>query len=160
MSGNGKNNKGGRPKGKKNPETLEREAVLKEFRQRTMRVANKLFDSQMTLARGQTYLYKIEKHWEGTGKNRILKKKAPKLVTSQIEIEAYLDGLLNEGELTDNEATYYFITTKQPDVKAIDSLLDRSFGRPQQNLDVTSGGEKIVVLPGELTSKNESSSTT
>ena len=145
---NGK--KGGRPKGTKNPATLERERVLAELRQRTMRVAGVLFDSQLALARGQSYLYKIEKYREKVGKNYVLKKKKPKLVTEQWEIEQYLEGLVEEGNMQDPEDTYYFIVTRQPNTKAIDSLLDRTFGKAQQNIDFTSGGKAIGEILDEL----------
>jgi len=130
---NGK--KGGRPKGTKNPETLMREEVLKNFRQKTMEVSDHLFSSQLALARGRSFLYKIEKYYKGAGKERRLVKKPPKLVTDQWEIEAYLGMLVEEGELNDPQATYYFIVTREPNIKAIDSLLDRAFGKPVQSIN-------------------------
>ena len=127
---NGK--KGGRPKGSKNKATLERERVLAALRQRTLEHADILFDAQLALARGLTYLYKIEKYYEGKGKNRVLKRKKPQLVTSQLEIEAYLARQVDEGDMDDPEDTYFFITTKDPNNQAIDSLLDRTFGKAMQ----------------------------
>lgn len=127
---NGK--KGGRPKGSKSKTTLEREKVLAAIRQRILSQADGILDAQLTLARGLTYLYKIEKYYEGRGKNRVLKRKQPKLVTSQIEIEAYLAREVDEGDMEDPEDTYFFITTKDPNNQAIDSLLDRTFGKAVQ----------------------------
>jgi hypothetical protein len=132
---NGK--KGGRPKGSKSPATLEREAVQAALRQRTLRNADVLYDAQITLAKGQTFLYKIEKYYEGSGKNRVLKRKKPQLVTSQYEIEDYLENRLDEGDLEDKEATYYFLTTKEPNNQAIDSMLDRALGKAIQVTDNT-----------------------
>ncbi len=85
MARAGTNHKGGRPKGKKSPKTLEREAILKAFRERAMRHADVLFNSQITLARGQTFLYKIEKEWVPNGKKGFWRKKRPEMVTSQKE---------------------------------------------------------------------------
>ncbi len=147
---NGK--KGGRPKGSKSPITIEKEAALKAFREKVYTLADSLLYNQLSLARGQTFLYKIEKYYETVGKSKVLRKKKPKLVTAQWEIEAYLEGKIDEGEMEDFEDTYYFITTKEPNNQAIDSLLDRSFGKPSQNMDLTSGGEKLdtlIYLPGK-----------
>lgn len=149
---NGK--KGGRPKGKKSASTLEKEAVLAAFRTRVMRSADILFNSQITLAKGQTFLYKIEKYWETAGKTKVLRKKKPQLVTAQWEIEAYLHGELNDGDLDDYEATYYFITTKEPNNQAADSLLDRAFGKSTQITELT-GKDGKDLIPDE-TSKAES----
>ncbi len=58
-------------------------------------------------------------------------------MTDADEIMAYVDGD------ADRDA-YYYITTKLPDNKAIDSLLDRTFGKAEGKLDVTSKGETIA----------------
>lgn len=135
---NGK--KGGRPKGAKNAKTLEKEAVLAEYRSKIMQSADVLFNSQLHLATGQTYLFKIEKRVVETvkGKKRY-ENKLPKRVTAEWEIRDYLQGLCEEGDM-DNEwdpaATYYFITAKDADNKAIDSMLDRSFGKSMQRVEM------------------------
>jgi hypothetical protein len=138
----GKRPGAGRKKGSKSKATLEKEAVLKAFRERVMRNADILFDSQLTLARGQTFLYKIEKELQigPKGGKRYVSSK-PKLVTNQWEIEAYLENTLIEGDPEDENdpnATYYYLTTKEPDNRAIDSMLDRTFGRATQPI----GGDK------------------
>lgn len=132
---NGK--KGGRKKGSKNPETLEREAVLKEFRQKTMRAADILFNRQLKLAEGHMYLYKIEKEViiGPRGGKKIIPKK-PVRVTAEWEIEAYLMNQLDDGDIQDPEDTYYYITAEKGDTRALDSLLDRAFGK-STNVHVT-----------------------
>lgn len=147
---NGK--KGGRPPGRKNDATLKREAVLKAMQQRIMTAADLLLDSQFTLARGCSYLYKIEKYFEKVtddkGKTRrVLKRKPPKLVTDEWEIREYLAGVVDESELEDDDptATYYFITTEKPDNRAIDSLYARTFGRAVQPVALTdSEGNDLI----------------
>lgn len=137
----------GRKKGKKTAKTLEREAVLAEFRQRTMRSSDVLFNSQITLARGQTFLYKIEKELiVGPKGGKSYRAKRPELVTSQWEIEAYLEGKLEDHDIQDREATYYFLTTKEPNNGAIDSMLDRSLGKPTLPLSGPDGGPLQVEL--------------
>lgn len=135
---NGK--KGGRPKGSKSENTLAKEAVLAEFRKKAMESADVLFNSQLHLAKGQTYLYKIEKEFVATsndGKRGYWRKKKARVVDAQWEIEEYLMGKVEEGDEDDDQdpkATYYFITTKDPDNKAIDSILDRTFGKSTQSI--------------------------
>lgn len=147
---NGK--KGGRPKGTKNPETLLKEAVLAEFRNKVLKSADVLFNSQLHLATGQTYLYKIEKELQigpKGGKKYISSK--PKIVTDTWEIEAYLQGLINEGDKDDENdpnSTYYFLTTKDPDNKAIDSMLDRTFGKSTQTINTEDEEGKKVAITG------------
>lgn len=162
MSRNGKNNKGGRPKGKKNPATLEKEAVLKVYRERIMRNADILFDSQVSIAQGIQFLFKIEKEWIQTGKNKgFWKNKKPILVEDKEEIRAFLERRLEQGDPQDDSnsgATYYFITTKEPNNFAIDSMLDRAFGKPKADDTVIHltlpqpilNLNKIMVAPKEM----------
>lgn len=109
---------------------------MKVFRQKVMQSADVLYASQMTLARGQTYLYRIDKEEIiGPKGGKSYRNKKPELVTSQWEIEEYLQGLIEEGDKDDENdphAAYYFLTTKDPDNKAIDSMLDRTWGKATQ----------------------------
>lgn len=136
---NGK--KGGRPKGSKTKVVLERDAIMRAYKQRVMQSADVLLNAQLTLAKGMTHLYKIEKYYKGRGKDKKLIHKKPKLVTDDWEIKAYLNGILEDGELEDPADTYYFITTKNPDNRALDSMLDRAFGKASQSIDLTSEGK-------------------
>ncbi len=67
--------KGGRPPGRLNNVTLERQAILKAMQQRIMEAADFLLDSQIVLARGVSYLYKIEKYWKKYGRRKVLMRK-------------------------------------------------------------------------------------
>jgi hypothetical protein len=135
---NGK--KGGRPKGKRSQRTLEREATLKVFRDRVMRHADYLFDAQYSIATGQLFLFRIDKEYVKTGKGGFYKNKKPILVTNVEEVRMYLENLVEKGDVEDDQdpaSSYYYITTKEPDNDAIDSLLDRTFGKSKQGeLDV------------------------
>lgn len=150
MARSGNNHKGGRPKGKKSTKTLEKEQVLGALRQRIMKKADRILDSQLMLANGQQFLYKIEKEEVvGPKGGKSYHAKRPELVTSESEIRDYIENLAeNEGVYTledpeDRSATYYFITTKEPNNFAIDSMLNRAFGKATDHLDVTSKGKKI-----------------
>lgn len=132
---------GGRPKGSKTARVLRREAVLRALQERVMEAADLLFDAQFSLARGQQFLYKIEKYWvKGKKGKAVLKRKLPKLVTDPEEIRAYIERQLPESELDDDHnpaATYYFITTKPPDNKAIEGLKQTAFGKSIQPVALT-----------------------
>lgn len=150
MNKGGKRPGAGRKKGSKSQKTLDREKVLAELRERIMKTANLLFDSQISIARGVQFLYKIEKELvigPKGGKKYVSSK--PKLVTEQWEIESYLEGKLEDGDENDENdpnATYYFITAKEPDNRALDSLLDRAFGKSTQRTEITgAGGEPIKI---------------
>lgn len=121
---NGK--KGGRPKGTKTKATLQKEEVMRAWRTRVFERANDLLNYQLTLARGQTFLYKIEINPKTKTKSR------PILIEDQATIEAYL----NE-ELNNESDEYYFLTTKEPSNHAIDSMLDRAAGRAVSSVELT-----------------------
>ena len=147
----------GRKSGSKNPATLERNKVLEAMRQRIMGKADFLLDKQFQLARGQQFLYKIEKEFIKTGELKngkdkgYWKNKRPKLVTDEWEIRAYLENLVDKanGDIEDEfdpAATYYFITTKEPSNQALDSMLDRTFGRATQPVSGEDGGAIEVTV--------------
>lgn len=143
MSRNGLNNKGGRPRGKKNATTVEKEKVLEAFNQRVYGIADSLLNSQQSLAKGQQFLYRIDTvHTKGPKGGDIKTRQKPVLVTDSEEIQNYLDDL-NETHSIDDD-TYYFITTKEPNNMAIDSLMNRAFGKPKESVEL-SGGVKLKV---------------
>ncbi len=134
---------GGRPKGLKNKATLEREMIRKAMDQRILRASDALINAQLHIATGQTFLYKIEKEWKSTGTTKdgedkgYWQNKKPAQVTSQAEIEEYLEGLIKEGDMDDENdpgATYYYITAKEPNNMAIDSLQNRVHGKPKESI--------------------------
>jgi hypothetical protein len=101
--------------------TVERMAVIEAYRDRVAQNADRLFNYQMTLARGVSYLYRMDKDKDGSEK--------AVLIEEQDEIVAYLDG--------NTDGKYYFISTDKPDNRAIDSMLDRAFGKAPQKLEHT-----------------------
>jgi len=68
-----------------------------------------------------------------------------------------------EGQTTKEKKTYLeqLIKTildkgiKEKDVTMIKDIIDRVDGKPLNNLDVTSQGEKIIVMPPEIINKND-----
>jgi hypothetical protein len=126
---NGK--KGGRPKGSKGKKTLEKQAALAEFQRRVREAIDPLFEAQMTIARGCTYLYYVTKN-----------RRDPQIVTDPKKIALYL-----KDELKPGKGEYYFISTDRPDNKAIDSLLDRTFGKAHQSIDIQG---QMKVAPDDI----------
>lgn len=141
---NGK--KGGRPKGSKASHTLEAQEKKKRIIQRVNEATDVLIDAQLSLARGTSFLYRIDKDEKG-------KNKKPELVTTQYEIEAYL-----RGDYDHDPDSYYYITTVKPDNKAIDSLLDRVHGKANQSISGPDGKELRITFDNAFTHGTERNS--
>lgn len=130
----------GRKPGKMSDHTRARMAAKKLIEEKAMAATDVLIAAQLSLAIGQQFLFKIEKQEIIGPKGGVsYKPLPPKLVTAQWEIEAYLLGLVENGEMhndNDRSATYYYITTKEPNNMAIDSLHNRVHGRPKETIDL------------------------
>ena len=131
----GKREGAGRPEGSRNAETLERDRVFSQIRQRIMQKADRILNAQLSLAEGQQFLYRIDTTTDAKGKQT---KSKPILVVSPDEIASFLDGEYGHGDSQNTDEEYYFITTKEPVNNAIDSMFDRTFDKAKQNnqLDV------------------------
>lgn len=127
---NGK--KGGRPKGSLSAEGLHRAKVFLEMKKRIAKDANYLLNAQYSIALGQQFLYKIITYKNGT-------KSKPEMITAEPIIRMFLSGDLNKK----GDTEYYFITTKEPNNYALDSLFDRTFGKSTQHIDHTSDGKAL-----------------
>ena len=120
----------GRPKGGMNEATKVRMAAKQEFQRRVVAMSDHLFNAQYDLAIGEKFL--LVKRVEGEGKNR---KTWIEMVTDIETIKAYLedDGVaLNE----DAGEDYYYMSTKPANNMALDSLLNRAYGKPDEKLEV------------------------
>lgn len=127
---------GGRPKGVKNQATIEREKALEAFNNRVYSIADSLLNSQQSLAKGQQFLFRIDTvHTKGPKGGDIKTKQKPVLVTDEEEIRTYIDSL-NDPYSNIDEDTYYYITTKEPSNMAIDSLMNRAFGKPKESVEL------------------------
>lgn len=141
----GKREGAGRQVGSQNKATKEQRIVEQEFKDRILLNVQELLSSQMNIAKGASYLYRIEETGEGSKKKR-----EHILVTDPEEIKTVLD----EGTGVVEE-TYYYITTKTPDNRALDSLIDRVFGKSMQKTDITSGGKPLSIqISQEVATKN------
>jgi hypothetical protein len=155
--------KGGRPPGQQ-PKTIERDAAIKEFRQRVADNAERLFDYQHSLAKGAQYLFRIDKEWIKTGQkkngeeNGYWRNKKPVQVESPEEMRQYLEDEFVNGDAENDQdpsASFYFLVARDPQNQAIDSMLDRAFGRSKSELDVNIKLPKPIYAGAALASLPE-----
>lgn len=106
----------GRPKGAKNKKTLEKKIIDEELKRRVIQKADALLNAQLSVAIGCSYLFKVEKN-----------RKKPVMIKDPKIISDYLGGELDD--------RYYYITTEEPNWRAVVSLFDRVFGRPKEMTD-------------------------
>jgi hypothetical protein len=125
----------GRPLGSKNTATLHKEKVRRALEQRILSHADRLANAQLKLALGGMYLFRIDTITDNKG---IQHRQKPVIVDDIEEIIEYLDWAYAEGTNVNDNEHYYFITTKEPDGRAIENLFDRTFGRPQQEITISS----------------------
>lgn len=136
----GKQPGAGRPKGMKNKATLEKEDFLKAFQEGVQRRTLGLLNAQSFLAHGTLKVFRIDTKTVGSGKNAKRIREKPVLVENDEEIIAALDYAFAEGDSPNDDDTYYFISTKDPDNQAINSLLDRTFGKPKEQIAIKHSG--------------------
>lgn len=118
----------GRPVGSRSESTILRDQALNDFKDRVAKLSQSILDSQLSLARGLQFLYKVAKDEEG-------QKSKPVLVTSEDEIHDYLDGVYD-----DQPDVYYYLTVKEPNNQAIDSMFNRTFGKAAETVNANVTG--------------------
>jgi len=123
----------GRKVGSLDPINKLRIKTEKEMQRRIMKNVNKLINAQMSLAKGCSFLYRIDKDEDGKGKKA-------ELVTSKKEILGHFDG-----KYDDDDSVYYYITAQKPDNGAIKDMIDRVYGKPIQKTEVTGKDGKDLV---------------
>lgn len=137
--------KAGRKPGSYSAKTLDRMKVAEAIRQRTLKVADLLFEKQLSLARGAEYLFRIDKEWIKTGnkkngeENGFWRNKKPVMVTNPEEMRQYLEDEFCSGDVEDDHdpsAAYYFLSARDPMNQAIESMQDRGLGPVKQELAV------------------------
>lgn len=132
--------KPGRPKGRKNDATLEREAVAKAVQQKIFKMADKLVDSQMIVSMGTHRMCVITKGPDGK----------PSLET--IRDSDRFNVLLETGKYG---VDYIILAAADPDWKAGDALLNRALGKAPESVDITTKGQPIVQLSDIVAGKHK-----
>lgn len=150
MPRGGKRPGAGGKKGKRTAKVLEREAVFAAWRQKAMYAAQTLLHSQLALAKGSQYLFRIDKDKVVGPKGGVTyKNRKPVLVTNPAEMEEYLAGMIREGDEDDEKdpgASYYFLTAKDPENQAIADIMNRAFGKPKEFIELSGDKSNPVVI--------------
>lgn len=136
--------------------------VNEVVRQRIMRIADRLLDRQLSVAVGQSFLYRMDKYWIATSKNSgRWGAKPPVIVDDPDEIRRYLEGEFDGASDTDGSASYYFITTKEPNTRAIENMLDRALGGAPRAIELSNpdGSLKNVTIIKYVTNSGDKSTT-
>jgi hypothetical protein len=116
--------------GQKTKKTIEKEAARKAYQQMVLENLRPLFQKQMWLAMGQTYVYRVVHH--GKGANLRIEHE---LLEEPHEIADALDVIANHDPNGDDDGNgFVYVTTKAPDNRAIDSMLDRTLDKAAQPL--------------------------
>ena len=106
-----------------------------------LRSANKLINAQMMSSRSSNVI--------------CYRKQKEERIKTQTNYRPNDYWKIFNGELDNEPDEYYFITTERPDNRALDSLLDRIFGKAVSNLDITSDGKSLVVnIDKDIAEKN------
>lgn len=100
----------------------------KRFVEQVYENTDRLFGAQLTLALGSVKLFKVREYKNG--------KRETEAVSDTMEIIRYLNNPSHYEEV-DGAKEFYLMTEKDPENKAIDSLLNRAMGAPKQELQLT-----------------------
>ena len=136
--------------GKRGPDksTLTKEAVMREMQERILARTMKLTNAQSMLGLGTIKVFRIDAHYENFGRVRKLVKEKPVIVTDDEEIINVLDHEYNDGPdpntYDDEYPKFYFVETKDANNSAIESQLNRVFGKAMEKVDITSAGSKVA----------------
>src|SRR5262245_46512589 len=111
---------GGKPKHRS---TIEREELLRQFRARVAAEFPQLTDALFTAARGVTHL--MAKDRDGTW--------------TEVTDPHQMLRVLNSGE------QFYKLSARNPEIRALKEIFDRTFGLPKQELDVHVSGDLELI---------------
>lgn len=131
MPRGGKRAGAGKPVGTKNQETITKEAVFSEVRQRIMKNADKLLNAQMANALGSVQIFEVIEHKNSKGNVIRIEHR---LVEDASTIKEVLDA--GEGVNCSVDGGFYIVARVLPETKAVDSMFDRAFGKAAQSIEV------------------------
>lgn len=122
----GKRPNSGQKKGAKIKRTLEKEAVLKAYKEKILNHADQFFRVQKTLAFGHYEIFIVE-HYEdenGKVKRRHMRVEDPQLMADILDDPESMQG--------DN---YVIVKKIEADKYTLEAMLDRAFGKATQNIE-------------------------
>ena len=120
---------GGRPKGSKNKRTIAKENALKRYEDDILNNLKGITLAQLSIALGVNVMM---------AKERVKNKKGKWVYDGElrriVDPEQMLQ-ILNDSKLEENKE-YFWITSKDPNPKAIEDVMNRLFGKPKEKLEV------------------------
>ncbi|MCX6724235.1 MAG: hypothetical protein NT155_03650 [Candidatus Staskawiczbacteria bacterium] len=125
-------------RGQKTKKTLEQEAALDLYKKRILDNLVPFIRAQFNQAEGMTVMFQRRKQKnKKTGKFERTGELVRVMDINRVEQLLKSDG---QGE------NYYYITTKDPNVKALENLFNRVFGKPKESIEVEHKGSKVIIL--------------
>lgn len=133
----------GRPKGAISKANRDVKESKKLFIQRITKHVDELFNAQLSLAKGEQVL--MVAITTGEGKN---KKRTHEIVKDEETIKQYLDWEegFEDSENPGDDNHYYYLTTRPANNMAIDSLLNRAYGKATEKVEFEGGFFKDTEL--------------
>lgn len=131
----------GRPEGSQNETTRQRMIVKGRVIEGIMKNADAILNAQLNIALGAHMLFRIKEDKNGN-------KSKPEMVDDVHTIREFIEQNPGgyEGSIDSDDSTYYFITSKLPDNKAISDMFNRAFGRPNESLQLVDENDKPVPI--------------
>ena len=127
MPRGGKRPGAGKPKGFKHQRTLEKEAARKFLQERVIAQLEPLIEAQIEHAQGVSHFFLRD----------------PKSGQfERITDEKAIETALNSGD----EGRYYWIFTKDPSIQAFTDLMNRTFGKPAEHVEVSGADGSPLVI--------------
>lgn len=115
-------------RGVKKGKTIQKELTLEDARKKMsdqiVNASMAVINSALVKATGSYYVYRKHKKFN----DYIVHVKDPE------EIAEALNQHFNDLEPDEDELTYYVVTAKEPDTKAMQIVLDRAFGKPTETV--------------------------
>lgn len=105
--------------------TILKEEAKKQMDLLIAQKAHDLVEAGLLAAMGSAYIYKID-----------AKSKKVTLLTDANEI-AYAISEIKFNHSTEPDSEYFYATKEKPNYRAIEMLLNRTFGKPKESLDLT-----------------------
>ena len=118
MGHGGKRPGAGKPKGYKHQTTLEREEARKRLRERVIAEMEPLLSAQIANAKGISHFFLRDPRTKQF---------------MRIEDPAKIQAALNRGE----QGSFYWIFTKDPSIQAFTDLMNRTFDKPKEHVELT-----------------------
>jgi len=124
----------------KRKSTLIKEEIFRDSQNKIVERTFGLMEKQYQLAIGDVRVFVIRSHWEGKGGNQKLVKGKAEIITDEDKITGAIDyesGIRTGKEDPSVELKHYFVMVKEPNLNAIESLLNRTYGKPTENKNLS-----------------------